>query len=299
MGTVYRALDRGLGREVALKVLRGADPAPEETARLLGEARVLARLEHPGLVPVHDAGVLADGRAFCVMRLVRGACLDEHVKALGSEPGPRLRLFQRVCEAVAFAHAHGVVHRDLKPGNVMVGPFGEVLVMDWGVARVLGEPAPAVGEGHDGEGAHTAAGTVLGTPGYMAPEQAGGGAAAADERADVYALGAVLHFLLVEAPPDGPGGAGLREAGARHGRALPRPLASIVARALAADPAARYARVEDLARDVEAFLGGSAVSAHRESLLEKAGRLLDKHRAPVLLVLAYLVMRLALLLFAR
>jgi serine/threonine protein kinase len=304
MGTVYRALDRELGREVAVKIVRGTDTAPSTTERLLREARVLARLEHPGLVPVHDAGVLPDGRAFYVMRLVRGTCLDTHVTALGPRLAPRLRLFERVCDAVAFAHAHGVVHRDLKPENVMVGPFGEVLVMDWGVARVLGaEEGTSAGTGTPmgmlpvQAGTGTGTGTVLGTPGYMAPEQASGDAGIADQRADVYALGAILHFLCVDAAPEAAGGAGLREAAGRLGRTVPRPLAAIVEKALAGDRERRYPHVSGLQRDVAAFLAAEPVSVHRESLLERLGRLLDKYRTAVLLVLAYLVMRMALLLW--
>jgi serine/threonine protein kinase len=296
MGTVYRALDRDLQREVAVKVVRGREAGSEAAARLLREALVLARLEHPGLVPVHDAGRLPDGRAYYVMRFVRGTCLDAHLPALGPELGPRLRLFQRVCDAVAFAHAHGVVHRDLKPQNVMVGPFGEVLVMDWGVARVLDDRAPLASSGGEASsGAGTRAGTVLGTPGYMAPEQAAGRAALADERADVYALGALLHFLVAEAEPAGPGGPTLREQAARRGQPVSRPLMAVVARALAADPEERYARVTDLAADVDALLSAAPVSAYRENWLERGRRLLDKHRTPVLLVLAYLVMRMVLL----
>ena len=135
MGVVYRAHDRELRRDVAMKVLRAGADAHDLVLRLRREARVLASLEHPGIVPVHDVGVL-DGQAFYVMKLVRGRRLDEWAAASPSL-SDRLRAFERVCETVAFAHAHGVVHRDLKPGNVMLGAFGEVLVMDWGLARGL------------------------------------------------------------------------------------------------------------------------------------------------------------------
>ena len=156
MGTVYAAEDTVLERRVALKVLNEPDLDGEAAARLLREARVVARLEHPGIVPVYDAGALADGRVYYAMKLVEGRRLDE-VRASAASVADLLRVFERLCEAVAFAHAHGVVHRDLKPENVMVGPFGEVLVMDWRVAKVLG--------------AEEAPGTVAGTPEYMAPEQ--------------------------------------------------------------------------------------------------------------------------------
>ena len=143
MGTVYRAHDEVLGRDVALKVINAVGPHVALAARLQQEAHVLARLEHPGIVPVHDAGTLGDGRAFYVMKLVRGASLPDH---LAREPrlDERLRIFERICEPVAFAHAHGLVHRDLKPANVMVGSFGEVLVLDWGLAKALDSMDAAV-----------------------------------------------------------------------------------------------------------------------------------------------------------
>src|SRR5262249_31442166 len=130
MGTVYRAHDRVLDRAVALKVLHRAPADAAARARMVREARVMARLEHPGVVPVHDAGELPDGRFFYAMKLVRGRRLDEEA-ARRTDLAERLRLFQKICEAVAFAHAQGVLHRDLKPQNVMAGEFGEVLVLDW------------------------------------------------------------------------------------------------------------------------------------------------------------------------
>jgi serine/threonine-protein kinase len=279
MGTVYLAVDRRLGREVALKVVQLPGGTGEDVDRLLREARVLARLEHPGIVPVHDAGLLPDGRAFYAMKRVRGQRLDEYAATV---PLPeRLRAFERICEAVAFAHAHGVIHRDLKPENVMVGPFGEVLVMDWGVAKVRAAEESWGGEGREGKRpsgeAATAHGTILGTPGYMAPEQERGETDRIDERADVYALGAILRFLLA-------------------GEEAPRPLEAICRRAMAAEPESRYPEVEELAADLSRYLAGLPVGAHRESLLERAGRIVRRHRTLVLLILTYLVLRVLLIL---
>src|ERR1700757_1953584 len=183
MGTVYLAEDSVLGRRVALKIIDLPELHADLSARLLREAQILGRLEHPGIVPVHDAGTLPDGRVFYAMKFVEGERLDmlaKRIEALSD----RLRIFQRICEAVAFAHARGILHRDLKPENMMVGPFGEVLVMDWGVAKILHEdphrredqPSPG---GETPQKAPTVTkpletehGTILGTRGYMAPEQA-------------------------------------------------------------------------------------------------------------------------------
>jgi serine/threonine protein kinase len=283
MGTVYRARDRELDRDVALKVVRLPEGAPDIASRLTREARTLARLEHPGIVPVHDVGALPDGRVFYAMKLVRGAPLDQ-LPATGL--AERLRIVERVCEAVAFAHAHGVIHRDLKPQNVMVGPFGEVLVMDWGVAKIVGG-ATSLGIDTVPDAGHHAApstghGVVLGTPGYMAPEQAAGDPSLVHARADVYAIGAILRDLCaanVEAShPDASAG-------------VPRPLRAIIRRAMAPAPSDRYEDVTALARDVAAFRADDRVSAYAENLFERARRLAVRHRTPILLVLAYLLMR--------
>src|SRR5438105_5012448 len=157
MGLVWLAEDSILQRPVALKILAAEDSAAGLAARLMREAGVLAKLEHPGIVPVHDAGTLPDGRVYYAMKLVNGQRLDR--AKTGMSRSEVLRLFQRVCEPVAFAHSCGVIHRDLKPENIMVGAFGEVLVMDWGIAK-LRDAAAEKG--------------IMGTTEYMAPEQAAG-----------------------------------------------------------------------------------------------------------------------------
>ena len=165
MGTVYVARDETLGREVAFKVSNAPASGSGLDERLRREARVLATLDHPGIAPVHDAGVLADGRLFYVMKLVRGVTLERHARGLETE-SLKLSVFERVADTVAFAHARGIVHRDLKPSNVMVGSFGEVLVLDWGVAKVLGEPHdaphPACGERDAAQPPSPASGPRLG-----------------------------------------------------------------------------------------------------------------------------------------
>jgi serine/threonine protein kinase len=315
MGTVYLAEDSALGRRVALKILDLPELRTELSERLLREAHILARLEHPGIVPVHDAGTLTDGRVFYAMKFVEGERLDALAKRIDAIH-ERLRIFQRICEAVAFAHARGILHRDLKPENIMVGPFGEVLVMDWGVAKILRED-PAPREVHASIGVETSRkaptvtrplktehGTILGTPGYMAPEQARGEVESIDERADIYSLGAILKFLVAgprsDAPPGSDsGGAGNSTAASAAIGYAPKAVAAIAQKAMAEEPASRYPSVSDLAQDVERYLDGAPVSAYPESVFQKAARWATRYRVAIGLVLAYLVVRALLLLWLK
>jgi len=308
MGVVYTAEDEKLQRRVALKVLDVPSADGDLANRLTREALVLARLEHPGVVPVHDVGTLNDGRVFYTMKFVQGHRLDQYVETLPSVT-ERLRLFLRICDAVAFAHSHGVLHRDLKPANVMVGPFGEVLVMDWGLAKLMREDAgkkplivdteatifekpkdPSDTTSTAGSSVATGHGTVMGTPGYMSPEQASGDVERLDARSDIFSLGALLRFLLTTNSRDELPSA----TGKLH---LDKALEAICSKAAALAPEARYPTVSELALDVSRYLDGLAVAAHRESFLEKLARFYRRYRFFILLIAAYLLMRVLILFF--
>lgn len=283
MGAVYLAHDRELDRDVALKMLRAPVPSAEERERIVREARILASLEHPGIVPVHDVGTLPDGRLFYVMKRVRGQRFDDFARAERSR-AELLRAFLQMCDAVAFAHAAGVIHRDLKPQNVMLGAFGEVLVLDWGVAKARRLSPDDGGLPYD---------TAAGTLGYMAPEQMRG---VADDRVDVYGLGGILYFMLNRAHPSPTTSV---EEQWQGGHDVPAPLRAICDRARAADPALRYQSVRALAADIANYLDALPVAAHREGPIERLRRVTARHKTAILLVLAYLVVRVALLIFAR
>ncbi|OWK35315.1 serine/threonine-protein kinase [Fimbriiglobus ruber] len=218
MGAVYRATDTAFGREVAVKLLLDRYGPQSGTARRFAdEARITGQLQHPNIPAVFDLGTLPDGRPFLAMKLVKGDTLDALLKARphqSAERGRFVAAFELVCQAVAYAHAHDVIHRDLKPANVMVGAFGEVQVMDWGLAKVLrigggdgaADPeatsvASAVVSLRDADDLLTQAGSVLGTPAFMPPEQAVGAVHKIDARSDVFGLGGILAVILTGAPP--------------------------------------------------------------------------------------------------
>jgi formylglycine-generating enzyme required for sulfatase activity len=291
MGIIYRATDTVLGREVAVKVLQEKYGPESGAARRFGaEARITSQLQHPSIPPVHDLGTLPDGRPFLAMKLIKGQTLDAllHTSAT-ADRGRFVAAFEQVAQALAYAHAHQVIHRDLKPANVMVGAFGEVQVMDWGLAKVLAsgrrEPADeptietvgtAIGSDRD-EGSETKAGSMLGTPAYMPLEQAIGAIDQVDERSDVFGLGAILCTILTGAPPyvgANPEAirqlamrAKLDDASARLDACGAEPeLVALARRCLAVERADRPADAEEVARAVAALRAAADERARQAEL---------------------------------
>jgi len=283
MGEVLLAHDEHIGREVAVKRIRASEPSSEELSRFVREARVQGRLEHPAVVPVHDLAVDASGRPFFVMKRLSGTTMFEllaELRAGGDDAAAirrrLLRAFVDVCLAIEFAHSRGIVHRDLKPANIMLGDFGEVYVLDWGVARALGDepggpatPRPFAADLKLDTG-DTLVGTVLGTPAYMAPEQLAGDRAG--PAADLYALGCILYEITA--------GVALHAHGRNVAEALTQPVArpsarrpeappeldAICERATRIDPDARFGSARALGDAVQAFLDGDRDVAARVAL---------------------------------
>ncbi len=321
MGTILDAQQAAMKRRVAMKVmLEGAEDA--DIARFVDEAQITGQLEHPNIVPVHELGVDEQGQLFYTMKFVRGITLKKVLELLaaGTEATVKkyplsalLTIFQKTCDAVAFAHSRGVIHRDLKPENIMLGDFGEVLVMDWGLAKVIGS-AETIGTATRDSGrlGSTMAGTIMGTPQYMAPEQARGEVETMDHRADIYALGAILYHLLalrpsvsgddawamvdkvargqiepLDSPPRRQGAKGdktsdplasWRLGGHLPGGRIPDSLAAVMRKAMALDPAARYRSVEELQADLLAYQSGFATSAENAGLGKQLLLALRRHK---------------------
>ncbi len=306
MGEVHLCRDARIERSVAMKVARGGVDMPDEVRmRFIHEARVQGQLEHPAIVPVYDLGVRADGSLFFTMKRVRGHTLADVVSSLreldesASKLFTRRRLltaFSNVCMAIHFAHTRGVLHRDLKPSNVMLGDFGEVYVLDWGLARVIGEAEREVRpetiddeetmrariSGTSGSG-FTVDGAILGTPGYMSPEQAMGRLDELDARTDVYALGAILFELLtlerlheresvgllLRATLEG---ADARATVRAPGREVPPELEALCVKATATKREERFATVGEMARAIERYLDGDRDLERRRELSTEHAR---------------------------
>jgi serine/threonine-protein kinase len=275
MGSVLRAHDPELGRELAIKLRPELRDEPEAIRRFLEEARIGGRLQHPGVVPVHDIGCFPDGRPFFTMKLIRGETLD-HLLEERPDPGadlPRfLVVFEQTCQAMAYTHSEGVIHRDLKPGNIMVGAFGEIQVVDWGLAKILrgnGSDAPQRRyESPTAGSAETRPGSVFGTLAFMPPEQARGEVSRLDERADVFALGAILCTILTGEPPydrwqtpdemhEKARRGDLADSWRRlDGSGADAELVALAKLCLAAEPHDRPRNAGDVARSMSAYLAG-------------------------------------------
>jgi WD40 repeat protein len=301
-GTVFTAEDGEVGRTVALKCLhaRGADN-PGVRSRFLFEAEVTGRLEHPGIVPVYGLGRDRAGRPYYVMRLIGGATLHDKITAyhngdkVGTERSVEFRdllqAFTAVCKTLAYAHVRGVIHRDLKPHNIMIGGYGETLVVDWGLAKRVNAPEPEEGAAPGPEplklrdaGTLSFTGYAKGTWAYMPPEQARGEWARVGPASDVFGLGATLYAILTGHAPYEGVDAMERARAARYSppRALnsevPRALEAVCLKAMAPRPEDRYAGAQELARDVERFLADEPVSAWREPLSVRTRRWAKRHR---------------------
>jgi serine/threonine protein kinase/tetratricopeptide (TPR) repeat protein len=307
-GLVWRAHDENLGREVAVKQLS------EELAnrsgyrqRFMAEARIAAQLQHPGIVPVYDLGEPDDAHPYYTMKLVRGQTLVEAIRRFHSEalsPGEksveRLRLltaFLAVTRAMAFAHARGIIHRDLKPANIILGDFGETVILDWGLAKEIRRPQTAEPEPsqtfNSSPSDLTQPGTVMGTPAYMAPEQAAGRIEEVDERSDIYALGAILFQILTGRPPFRHAESdkvlelvikGELDRPSSIDPGVPKPLDAICLKAMANQAGERYGDVATLTRDLERYLADEPVSVYCEHLTERLGRWARRHRPTVVAV---------------
>jgi formylglycine-generating enzyme required for sulfatase activity len=307
MGVVERVHDAQLDRDLALKLLRR--DGPRARRRFQEEARITSLLDHPGVVPVHESGVDADGTPFFTMRLVEGLDFEDVIARVHAGDRewtmPRaLEALVKVCDTMAFAHARGIVHRDLKPSNVRVGRYGEVYVMDWGLAhemasedlheirpRSAGVDVVRGDEREDGLAVVTLEGDVLGTPAYMPPEQANGEIAAVGPHSDVYSVGAMLHHLLVGRRPYSEHSdarrsrdvlelvrAGAPESAQRLRPNAPRELVAICTKAMQRDPRERYADMRGFASDLRAFLDGRVVSAHRSGPWARAQKWVARNR---------------------
>lgn len=287
MKIVHRAHDHHTDRDVALAMLQNHVPRSSNELRFLREARITAALEHPNIVPVHTIGVDAANCPYFTMKLIGGESLRDILKHLEESDPSYIRqypldrllaIFQGVCQAIAFAHSRGVVHLDIKPANIQVGNFGEVLVLDWGLAKILETSDPAGPETtvHLPEILREAAteGIIRGTPGYMAPEQERGEFQSLDERTDVFALGALLKVILQDQ---------------RTLRQAPAALQAVAAKAMAADPQQRYPRADLLLQDVRAFIAGYAVSAQPVGLATLVWLMIKRHKAVTIVLLTSLL----------
>ena len=318
MGAILSAREFTIERTVAMKVmLDGA--SPDDLLRFISEAKVTGQLEHPNIVPVHELGVDEKEQVFYTMKFVRGITLkkvldllaEKHAETIRKYPlGHLLTVFQKICDAIAFAHAKGVIHRDLKPENFMIGDYGEVLVMDWGLAKVLDPARNEAAADSDGRSiirtglrkelaaVESQSGNVMGTPQYMAPEQAYAAHESLDPRTDIYALGAILHTILTLRPPiagdeaqdvlnkaargefEAPlkATAGKKRLPHLPGGRVPEALSAVTMKAMALKQDDRYQTVPEFQAEIEAYQNGFATNAEKAGPIKQALLLIKRHR---------------------
>ena len=308
LGRVYIAADSVLNRKVAIKFPRWEQMSTEQAARFEREARITGRLDHPGIVPIHALKSDKRDKPFYVMRFVDGKTLQEKIQHLHSGfPESRsgtifesvafrqlLQDFVTVCNIVAYAHGQGVIHRDIKPGNIILGPFGEVVLLDWGLARVFGESDTVAVPQNSDDGTsfesesnafETRQGQILGTPAFAGPEQLLGKTSDIEPRSDVYSLGATLFVLLTGASPGGSDGLhellsrlkhGIQRSARDENKLVPRALEAVCRCAMAIEPKNRYSSAVLLADDVQRYLAGESVSVFADSILVQFGRMIRR-----------------------
>ena len=303
MGEVWLAEDPAIGRSVALKRMLGK--RADQQVRFRVEAQITGQLEHPGIVPVHELGSNAEGEPYYVMKFVEGRTLQKVIEEFhagkltgGAREVEQLKLLQMflsLCQTVGYAHSRGVLHRDLKPENVMLGPFGETILLDWGIAKVLGqsdsairdEPGPSARLRQSIPDTGTHAGAIMGTPSYMAPEVAAGLNEEVDERSDIYLLGATLYQILTGEQPRSAKTVAEIIRKAKHeppkpvrsiNPLVPKALDAICLKAMAHAKADRYQTATELAEDIQRFVAGEPVSAYREGFPARAWRWAKRNR---------------------